>query len=143
MSSGATEQIGVNIGAHLRGGETIELISDLGGGKTTLVRGLARGAGSNDVVSSPSFTISKVYQAGSRQIHHFDFYRLHEPGVVEHELVEAAANPNNVVVVEWGEIVADVLPKRRLVIGIRRTGRDSRELTLSFPEDLSYLVEKI
>ena len=56
-----TELIAVAIGKRLRGGEMIELVSDLGGGKTTFTRGLARGAGSSDVVSSPTFTISKVY----------------------------------------------------------------------------------
>jgi len=72
----ATEQLAEAIGRRLTGGEVIELVSDLGGGKTTFVRGLARGLGSADVVSSPTFTVSKVYKADKLELHHFDFYRL-------------------------------------------------------------------
>src|SRR5690606_33786002 len=56
-SSEATERLGERLGKALKGGEVIELASDLGGGKTTLVRGLARGAKSSDKVASPTFTI--------------------------------------------------------------------------------------
>ncbi len=59
-----TEAVGEKIGANLRGGETIELVSDVGGGKTTFVHGLARGFGSTDIVASPTFTISRQYGAG-------------------------------------------------------------------------------
>jgi tRNA threonylcarbamoyladenosine biosynthesis protein TsaE len=61
-----TENIAHLIGARLRGGEVIELVSDLGGGKTTFTRGLADGAGSKDIVASPTFIVSKVYTYCSR-----------------------------------------------------------------------------
>src|ERR1700679_221405 len=89
------------IGGRLRGGEVIELASDLGGGKTTFVRGLAQGAGSGDTVSSPSFTLTNQYEAGDLTIYHFDFYRLLEAGIVRDELAEVLADPQAVVVVEW------------------------------------------
>ena len=74
------------IGRRVKGGETIELVSDLGGGKTAFVSGLAKGMGSRDSVSSPSFTLSNVYQADNISLHHFDFYRLSDPGILRDEL---------------------------------------------------------
>lgn len=128
------------IGRNMRGGEVIELVSDLGGGKTTFVRGLAHGMGSRDNVRSPSFTLGNRYKAGKLTLYHFDFYRLFEPGIMRDELTEALADPEAVVVVEWGKIVEDVLPAERLTITLRATGDQSRELIFTYPESLSYLI---
>jgi tRNA threonylcarbamoyladenosine biosynthesis protein TsaE len=83
-----TEQLAARLGRNLKGSEVFELISDLGGGKTTFVRGLACGMGSTDHVASPTFTISREYVAGELALFHFDFYRLSDPGVVAIELAE-------------------------------------------------------
>jgi tRNA threonylcarbamoyladenosine biosynthesis protein TsaE len=138
----ATEHFGEQLGAHLRGGEVVELVSDLGGGKTTLTRGLARGAGSSDHVASPTFTISREYHTDKFVIHHFDFYRLHEAGVVADELHELVGDPRAVVVVEWSDIVQHVLPAEHLRIEITQTGEEARELTVSFPLEIEYLLEE-
>lgn len=130
------------IGHRLRGSEVIELVSDLGGGKTTFVRGLAKGMGSRDAVRSPSFTLSNEYRAKNLTLYHFDFYRLNEPGIMRDELTEALANPVAVVVVEWADIVENILPAKRLKIAIKATGEESRELTLTYPESLAYLTSK-
>lgn len=134
-----TERFGETVGKRLRGGEVIELVSDLGGGKTTFVRGLARGFGSADRVSSPTFTISHEYTADDRTLFHFDFYRLHEPGIVADELAEAEHDPNASVVVEWGDIVADVLSANRATIAIKALSESERELLITFSDTLSYL----
>lgn len=118
----------------------IELSSDLGGGKTTFTRGLARGIGSKDHVSSPTFTISKVYQGDKLTIHHFDFYRLSEAGLITHELADVLGDPNIVIVVEWANIVEHVLPEKRLSIHIKTTSDDERKLTYNYPNQLEYLV---
>jgi tRNA threonylcarbamoyladenosine biosynthesis protein TsaE len=140
-SSDATEQIAEQLGARLKGGEVIELISDLGGGKTTFVRGLARGIGSADRVASPTFTLSRVYKGKKLELYHFDFYRLQDAGLMEHELHDLLEIPEAVVVVEWGDVVAHVLPAERLTIRITRTGDNTRQLACSTPESLSYLLE--
>jgi len=126
----------------MRGGEVIELISDLGGGKTTFVRGLADGMGSHDVVRSASFTLSNQYRAGKLTLYHFDFYRLFETGIMRDELAEALADPEAVVAVEWGDIVTQVLPARRLTVRIKATGEERRDLSFSYPASLSYLIER-
>jgi tRNA threonylcarbamoyladenosine biosynthesis protein TsaE len=135
-----TEKIAEQVGAALKGGEVIELMSDLGGGKTTFVRGLARGAGSKDTVGSPTFTISRVYKAGQKTIRHYDFYRLSEPGLMAQELSESVGSAEDVVVIEWGAIVQDVLPKERLQIEFEQA-REGRILRFRAPKPLAYLVE--
>lgn len=136
-----TEDLGQKIGRALKGGEVIELISDLGGGKTTFTRGLVKGAGSSDHVSSPTFTISNVYNGANVTLAHFDFYRLPAAGLMEHELEDVLDEPDKVVIVEWSDVVAHVLPKERLIVKII-SGKDEEErtLTLSWPEKLNYLV---
>lgn len=132
-----------SIGQNLRGGEVIELVSDLGGGKTTFVRGLVQGMGSTDRVSSPSFTLTNQYQAGDLTLQHFDFYRLSEPGIMRQELAETIADPLTVTVVEWADIVEDVLPIDRMTIRITATGETSRSFDFNFLETLAYLLEAL
>jgi tRNA threonylcarbamoyladenosine biosynthesis protein TsaE len=138
-SSEAMEQYGERLGRRLKGGEVIELISDLGGGKTTLTRGIARGAGSSDVVGSPTFTISKVYKTPAFDIHHFDFYRLNEAGLMEHELADLLHDPKVVLIVEWGEVVQHVLPEQRITTHINKTPDGAREFACQYPSELAYL----
>lgn len=142
-STDTTGQIGVHLGNNLRGGEVIELVSDLGGGKTTFVRGLARGFGSSDKVASPSFTISKVYKSGESELHHFDFYRLHEAGIVARELDELVGDEHVTIVVEWADLVRDVLPTSRLTIKFKTIDEDTRLLEFVCPKPLEYLMENL
>ncbi len=131
------------IGKNLKGGECIQLSSDVGGGKTTFTRGLTKGAGSDDHVSSPTFTISKVYRAEKFTIVHFDFYRLEEAGLIAHELEEAGEDPTNVIVVEWSEIVEHVLPEELLRIEIKSLNEQQREITFISPTPLAYLLKDL
>jgi len=135
-----TEEVGEKIGANLKGGEAILLRSDLGGGKTTLVRGLARGAGTQAHVSSPTFTLSKEYATERLTIHHYDLYRLQDPGILAHEITEVLTDPKAVVIVEWGDIVDDILPQNRLVIDIEKTSETQRRLVVTVPEDYAYVM---
>ncbi len=137
----ATEMIAEQIGKKLRGGEVLELISDLGGGKTTFMRGLVRGAQSEDVVSSPTFTISKVYIAPNFEIHHFDFYRLPEPGLIAHELEDLVGDPGSVVAVEWAQDVLHVLPENRLTLRLEAHSDLERKVFFDCASTLDYLLE--
>ena len=137
-----TEGVGAALGVALRGGETIELVSDLGGGKTTFVRGLVRGMGSEDRVTSPTFTVARQYVAGPLTLHHFDFYRLPEAGILADELEEILASPQHVTVVEWGDIVRDILPAGTVTIAITPLGEMERRITITYDENHAYLLEE-
>lgn len=137
----ATYRLAAALGSKLRGGETIELASDLGGGKTTFTKGLVKGAGSDERVGSPTFTLSREYKAPRFTIAHFDFYRLGEAGIVGDELDELVGDPEYVTVVEWGDIVHDVLPAERLTVTFELTGENTRRITFTYPETLAYLLE--
>jgi tRNA threonylcarbamoyladenosine biosynthesis protein TsaE len=140
-SSNETELLGECVGKNLKGGEVIELVSDLGGGKTTFVHGLAKGMGSLDNVSSPSFTLKQQYYSPELTLHHYDFYRLQEAGVMQHELAEVINDPAGVVVVEWGDVAEGVLPAKRMKVHIKTTGETTRQFQLICPEPLKYLLE--
>jgi tRNA threonylcarbamoyladenosine biosynthesis protein TsaE len=140
-----TEKIASLIGGKLNGGECIELTSDLGGGKTTFTRGLVRGIGSLDNVSSPTFTIGKQYAADDITCYHFDFYRLQEAGLVKEELAEALANPKGIIIVEWADSVSDVLPEDRIIVKLEKIAKDSeaRKLTFIYSNKYTDVIEGV
>jgi tRNA threonylcarbamoyladenosine biosynthesis protein TsaE len=141
-----TEKLGELLGKVLSGGETIELCSDLGGGKTTFTRGLVRGLGSKDTVSSPTFTISRIYNCKSdMRIEHYDFYRLHEAGIVADELAESLHDKNVITVVEWSDVVQDVLPKDRLTIEFKAVSDnpEEREIIIKYPETEQGIIKTL
>ena len=105
--------------AHDDALKVIELVGDVGAGKTTFTRGLAKGLGIKEAVTSPSFTISKTYAlADGGNLVHYDFYRLSDPGLRVDDLEENLNNPQNIVVIEWGESISSILPKKHLKIEI-------------------------
>lgn len=136
---------GQRLGTLLRGGECLELVGDVGAGKTTFVKGLAAGLNIDEDVQSPSFTISRVYPArDSLSLQHYDFYRLSEPGVMSYELAESLAEPGAVTVVEWGESVADVLPADHIRLKLTYHERDEgRTCHLTLPTNYEYLKEAV
>lgn len=135
--------LGARVGALLRGGEMIELIGDVGTGKTTFTKGLAVGLGIDEDVQSPSFTISREYHARDElELHHYDFYRLDDPGVVKYELAESVASPRAVTVVEWGETAQEVLPEERITLRLNYSpDGESRECDMMIADKYSYLTE--
>lgn len=133
-----TQKIGESIGRFLSGGEIIELIGDVGAGKTTLTKGLAIGLGVDDNIQSPSFTISRTYEArDDLRLIHYDFYRLVDAGIMQNELQEAMADSKNVIIIEWSGLVNDLLPRDRLRVVIKTTAEESRELNLEAGGEVS------
>ena len=110
--------------------KAIELVGDVGTGKTTFTRGLAAGLGVNEPVTSPSFTISKAYAFKNGELIHYDFYRLKDPGLMAEDLDESINNKHAVVVVEWAESVENFLPEDRTKIEIKLCDDGSREVTV-------------
>lgn len=120
------KQLGEAIGQSVSGGEVLELVGDIGAGKTTLTKGIARALGINEPVQSPTFTISRVYDSPKGlRLAHYDFYRLGEAGIMGDEIREAM-DDDSVVVVEWAGAVDDDLPKDRLVVKITTISEEER-----------------
>ena len=137
-----TLQLGYKIGQLCRGGETIELVSDLGGGKTVFVQGLAKGLGYKGEVNSPTFVISRDYQLpNDLSLHHFDLYRIHDGDMAALELAEFIADPKAITAVEWGSNVSGVLPKQRIIVTLVPKSEDSREVTVETTLDYDYITE--
>lgn len=102
----------------------VELVGDVGTGKTTITKGIAKGLGVTDEITSPSFMISKQYAFPEGKLVHYDFYRLAEPGIMSEDLMENINEPKTVTVVEWADSVADLLPEghRKIVLTMRDDG---------------------
>lgn len=136
------ENLGQQIGRRLRGGETIELIGDVGAGKTTLTRGLAKGLGIDDNITSPTFTISCNYDGrDGLSLCHYDFYRLTDVDIVAMELAETIHDSHCVNVVEWGDDVRDVLPADHVTIRINYLPGQGRQVDIQCPKSRTYLLD--
>lgn len=135
--------LGTRIGGLLRGSEMIELVGDVGAGKTTLVKGIAKGLAIDEDVQSPSFTISRVYDGRDDiRLAHYDFYRLQDSGIMADELSEAVTDLHTVVIVEWAAIASGVLPIDRLTIELVPITETSRRLTLTASGEQSKRILK-
>ena len=131
QSAEQMEQLGEQIGRRLHGGEVIELIGDVGAGKTTLTRGIARGLDVKDNITSPSFTISCNYPGRDQlTLRHYDFYRLSDSGIMAMELAEAITDPHSVTIIEWGDSIRDVLPANHTTITIDYLPETGRQVTI-------------
>lgn len=112
--------------------QILELVGDVGTGKTTFTRGLAQGLGLKSPVTSPSFTISRTYALpDGRSLVHYDFYRLPDPGLMADDLAETLNSPQNIVVIEWGGSVRDLLPASRFRLEFRYNDDDSHSVEIA------------
>ena len=132
-----TQKLAQKLAQKLNGGEVIELIGDVGAGKTTFVVGLAEGLESRDHVSSPTFTICNVYK-GRFTIQHCDFYRLHDDKLIQKEL-EDLIDDKSVVVLEWSENL-DRKIDETVKIYIDYKSEEKRLITLELPRKYEYLA---
>jgi tRNA threonylcarbamoyladenosine biosynthesis protein TsaE len=127
-----TEATAARLAALLRAGDLLCLSGDLGAGKTTFTRGLARGLGSPALVSSPTFTLIHEYGGGRLPVYHADAYRLTGGAdAVFTGLEEYLDRGDGVLVVEWWERIADILPAERLEIELTETGDEGRQITFT------------
>jgi tRNA threonylcarbamoyladenosine biosynthesis protein TsaE len=130
-----TEAIAADLASRLLGGECVALHGDLGAGKTQFVRGLVRGLGGNvRSVSSPTFVLLNVYDTGRLTVFHLDAYRVH--GAEDFEAIgfPELLEQGGVVVVEWAERVAELLPEPTTHVRITAEADESRRIEIS-PHD--------
>ena len=111
-----TEEFGMKLASSLEPGAIVALIGDLGTGKTTLTKYIAKGLGVTENIDSPTFNIVKEHKSGIIPLFHFDVYRLSSGD----ELLDIGADEyfysDGVCIIEWADIVADVVPEKAKVI---------------------------
>ena len=138
----ATLALGAALSTVLEPGTTIHLRGELGAGKTTLVRGVLRGLGWRGPVKSPTYALVELYELSRLHLHHFDFYRFHDP----REWIDAGFRESfsgrNVSLVEWPEKAAGQLPPPDVEIALQASGSGrSASLRASSPTGTT-LLEK-
>ena len=135
------KNLGGKIAKLLKGGEVLELIGDVGAGKTTFTKGLAQGLGVAETVQSPTFTISRIYDGKNFTLTHYDFYRLNDAGIMSLELASVLEEPENITVVEWAESVVEILPENRIRLEILSQNETSRNVKIFAEADFLKKLE--
>ena len=123
-----TEDIGARLAEQLEPGAVVAFTGDLGAGKTAFTRGLARGLGIPDRISSPTFTIVNEYEGGRLPLFHFDMYRLGSADELFDIGWEDYLRRGGVCAVEWSENIADALEEDAVRVDIRRGASDQERV---------------
>lgn len=121
------------LGEQAQSGTVYTLTGDLGVGKTVFAQGLARGLGIEESINSPTFTIVQVYEEGRLPFYHFDVYRIGDIEEMDEIGYEDYFYGDGVCLVEWAELIEELLPKNRVELVIEKDlqkGFDYRRITL-------------
>ena len=137
-SPAETEGIGFALGQILTPGSIVAYRGDLGAGKTAFTRGLAKGLGYADAVTSPTYTIVNEYLGGRLPLFHFDMYRLRSSDDLWGIGWDDYLDRNGVCAVEWSENVADAM-EDAIFVTIEKIGDESRRITIEGGENLAAL----
>lgn len=125
-----TEKFGIFLGKNLNPGDVVCLNGDLGAGKTTLTKSIAKGLGIDDYVTSPTFTIVNEYY-GKTDLYHIDTYRLDDKIDVDYLGFDEYFYSDGVTIVEWAEKIRDALPEEYMEINIK-SHDDKRDLEINY-----------
>jgi tRNA threonylcarbamoyladenosine biosynthesis protein TsaE len=131
-SVGETIALGERLAAGWPVGTVVALSGDLGAGKTALTKGIARGLGVTDTITSPTFTLVNEHVAsGGRRLYHVDLYRLDKPQQAVEIGIEEELAPDGWTVIEWAEKLGDVLPADAMRIHIEIIGENERRISVT------------
>ena len=139
-SANDTMQLGSRLGKLCKAGDVILLNGDLGVGKTVFSKGLGKGLGITEPISSPTFTILQVYEEGRIPFYHFDVYRISDLEEMEEIGYEDYFYGEGVCLIEWAEQIQEILPDRTIKVSIAKDlerGFDYREIIIEGMELLS------
>lgn len=128
-----TFEIGYQLGKQAKAGSVFTLNGDLGVGKTVFTQGFAKGLGIEDSVNSPTFTIVQIYEEGRMPLYHFDVYRIGDVEEMEEIGYEDYFYGEGVCLIEWAELIEEILPENRIQITIEKElekGFDYRRITI-------------
>jgi len=131
-SAQETQKIGEGIGKKIKNGGIICLYGELGAGKTTLAQGIARGLGIKQNVLSPTFILMRRYNLNNRFFYHIDLYRLNDLEEIKGlGIEEIIGDPKNIVLIEWPEKIASLLPRRRWEIKMETVSENGRKIEVN------------
>ena len=122
-----TFAFGKETGRHAKPGEIYTLDGDLGAGKTVFAKGFAEGLGITEIVNSPTFTIVQNYETGRLPLWHFDVYRIGDPEEMDEIGYEDCFFGGGVCLVEWSELIEELIPAEAVRIRICREGDGETE----------------
>ena len=125
-----TRALGEELSTSLRPGDVVVLEGELGAGKSELARGIARGLGVRETVTSPSFTILNVYESGRYPLYHFDWYRLESADELYELGMDEYLGGDGIAVVEWAERCPEAVPENTIRITLDVTGEESRRIQI-------------
>lgn len=125
-----TIQIAEKIGSILKAGDIIAYKGGLGAGKTTFTRGLAKGLGIGDCVSSPTFALVNEYRGNNITLYHFDMYRIMTEDGLESTGFFDYPFDENIAVIEWSENISEFLPENTIYITINTISENNREIII-------------
>lgn len=134
FSAGETVEVGLKTGKLLKKGDVVCLTGDLGTGKTAFTNGVAVALGINGYITSPTFTIVNEYNAPI-PLYHFDVYRIADPEEMFEIGFAEYLNGEGVVVIEWADLIRDVLPDECIWVNISKnlsSGEDTRVISIKF-----------
>ena len=137
-SPAETEAIGAALGKIIEPGTVIAYRGDLGAGKTAFTRGLAKGLGCTEIVTSPTYTIVNEYLGGRLPLFHFDMYRLASSDDLWDIGWDDYLDRNGIAAVEWSENVDDAM-ENAIYVTIHKTGESSRKIVIEGGENLADL----
>ncbi|MCL0062875.1 tRNA (adenosine(37)-N6)-threonylcarbamoyltransferase complex ATPase subunit type 1 TsaE [Peptococcaceae bacterium] len=137
LSAKRTQSIGKLLGEKLKPKDIICLYGDLGAGKTCLSKGIAAGLGASENITSPTFTIIKEYK-GRYPVYHIDVYRLSSSADMLDLGYEEYFDGDGVVIIEWADIIEDILPEERLDIQLSK--KDKVHIIKFIPRGNRYVI---
>lgn len=144
-SEAATQLVAEKIGAILKSGDCLVLTGELGAGKTTFTKGIAKGLGIEQMVKSPTYTIVREYRKGRVPLFHMDVYRLEDGG--DDLGLEDYFDADGVTIVEWGKLITPELPTTyvELVLSYQEEAQSRKLLISAGPEgqDLLKRIEAV
>ncbi len=131
-SEDETREFGAKLAERLAAGDVVALIGDLGTGKTALTRYIAQALGVSEPVTSPTFTIVQEHHSGRIPLYHFDVYRVYDPDELYEIGFDEYLFGNGVCIIEWADLIEDLLPEGTLIIRIERgDGETERKYHIS------------
>lgn len=126
-----TKVLAKKFAKKIKMGDVVLLNGDLGAGKTTFTQFVFYELGVKEIVNSPTFAILKIYD-GKFKLYHFDTYRISTEEAIEAGFDEIFSDRNGVIFVEWSENVAPLIPKKTIVVNIKKLDDTAREFNIKY-----------